>query len=197
MKTSQELRKLILDNVKLVEDAQEILTEMDGEVWNAIISLMKELKKEGGYFEDYDADEDADEQLSLGWGKAYKDRRAYFYLGYEDHTWRAWLGVLGGCYPANRAGLFFYCHQQEHKKNWKNFLSKFYNDHLSLKENGFVLSEDGTELVRYVSLDLNCIAENDPANCLDPLRKAFESISLERNTFDRLVKQADKEFATE
>lgn len=202
MKTSQELRTLVLDNIKLVEDAYEVFKEVNGEIWRAITELMSKMVDEDAYFEEFKPDNSV-ETFRFGRGKAYKDKRAYFYFDYDAPSiGKEWLGILGGCYPPKKAGLFFYYDwegQGISKCDWKNFLREFYNANPSLVENDISLCESGTELVRYVSLDLNCVAENpdDPANCLDSFREAFEALSAEGATFDKLVKRADKEFATE
>lgn len=70
----------------------------------------------------------------------------------------------------------------------------FYASHESLHENGFIINDDGTAIMRPFALDLECLKDNflAPDKCFEPIAEAIDAIHSEIKVFDEFAKEANK-----
>lgn len=199
MSYSPEICAHVIENVALVEEAQEVLAYAEEQLVEKIWTFIGKITEEQEYF-DVICDKNGDRIVSgHDWEK--KDDGmpiAGFWLDCQgDGCEKSWFSVLAGIVPGTTAGLFFWYDWSVHgikRKDWKVFLKDFFIKNPGLGDNGFVLNEDGTAIMRPLKIDLACLAEHfqNPECCLDSMNETLEAIYAEREVFEKLLKDAAK-----
>lgn len=198
MSLNSEMCAFIVGNVELIEQAYSALDEADELLISNMGKFAKKILEESDFF---DIIKMNDGEISFSRSKWGKNEKGESLLGFsldcqgdEGHTW---LSVLGGKAPGALAGLYCWYDWSAKgikRRDWKNYLSDFFINHESLHENGFILNDEGTALMKPFYLDLNCLKKNflSPDKCFDPLAEAIDAIHSQIKIFDELTKEAKK-----
>lgn len=114
-----------------------------------------------------------------------------------ENTDKLWLLVFMGKAPGTMGDLFCWYDWGSKgikRREWKSFLSNFFLTQGSLHENGFILNDDGTAIIKPFHLDLDCLKDKflSPDICFEPLADAIESINSQIKIFNLLANQARK-----
>lgn len=199
MAYSPDICRLVIENAALVEEAQAVLTNVDGRLYENIWDFIKKLAAEQKYF-DLTGSKDGNYFFSRqAWGKTEREEPiAAFWLDYQgDNSDRSWLSILAGIVPGTSAGLYFWYEWVQkgiRRREWKSFLKDFFISNPGLRDNGFVLNDEGTAITRPLRIDLQCLADNfqNPEVCFDAIGNALDAIYAERKSFETLVDMAGR-----
>ncbi len=103
----------------------------------------------------------------------------------------------GGLVPGTKGGLFLWYDWSAKgisKREWKSFLQNFFIANPALQDNGFILNNAGTAIIKTVKINLSCLADNlkNPQDCFDDIDAALEAIYAQRQVFEKLLNEAEK-----
>lgn len=199
MAYSPDICRLVIENAALVEEAQAVLTHVDGRLYENIWDFIKKLVAEQKYFDLTGGKEGNYFFSRKAWGKTEREEPiAAFWLNYQgEDTYRSWLSILAGIVPGTSAGLYFWYEWVQkgiRRREWKSFLKDFFISNPGLRDNGFVLNDEGTAITRPLRIDLQCLADNfqNPEVCFDAIGNALDAIYAERKSFETLVDMAGR-----
>lgn len=199
MAYSPDICRLVIENAALVEEAQAVLTHVDGRLYENIWDFIKKLVAEQKYFDLTGGKEGNYFFSRKAWGKTERgEPLAAFWLNYQgEDTYRSWLSILAGIVPGTSAGLYFWYEWVQkgiRRREWKSFLKDFFISNPGLRDNGFVLNDEGTAITRPLRIDLQCLADNfqNPEVCFDAIGNALDAIYAERKSFETLVDMAGR-----
>ncbi|MCG6221536.1 MULTISPECIES: hypothetical protein [Vibrio] len=205
MKYTEELSKLIIDNIEQHERSHLVIEEVDRVVIKAIEKETeaffegfdsKLIEKESYSFYDYDA-----MSLSFFEWRVEGNENNLFGINlvpYSDNgeETQSWLAYLCGI-PYKSTGLslqFFTEHQKVGitANNLKKFLVTFLEESLKLRENGFKVDSTGYYIEKTFNFDKDIILQYYPhqlPKAMNPLTDTLQTFQECKPEFDRLVEE--------
>ena len=210
MKYSEDISKLVIQNIEQHERAAMVIEEVDE-------SLLKAVEKESkSVIGDFKSALDGNEELEFADNNSlcfsFKDWLVSGLEGMlfgvslnatdnEHHNDSAsWVGHLCGI-PYASSGLilsFWVEHKSLNLKlpRLKSILVKQFENSTELKAHGFKLSKKGDELELYLNFEQNKILTHYPyelSEAMSPLVKALEAVEKCKSELDEIVKAVKTE----
>jgi len=201
MAFSNEICKLVIENVDLLEEAPTVIEEIENKVFNEINNRFKAYfddregwKNDGAY--NYLGDGDGETTFApIGWPEDEETDYTAFYQfrcnSGEDYLY--WLTALTGKTSLVKYGIYFSVDINSmgmNKKQWKNFLMNQYQSKQILQESGVTYEE--VSLCIPITIDPKLMAEEYPDfdTCLKPVDYALEILMKVNPHIDEIVKTA-------
>lgn len=199
MQPNQEMTKFIIENVELIEQASAILEDVDSQLITSMGNYAKNILEKTDIFDLIKTDEGDLWFTSSRWEKNEKDEPLLkFWLDcHGTNTDKTWISVLGGKAPGAVAGIYCWYDwgtKGIKRKAWKDFLRNFFLKHESFYEQGFILNDEGTAILKPFNLSLDCLKEHflSPDKCFEPLADVIDTIISQIKVFDELLKNSSK-----
>jgi len=201
MAFSNEICKIVIENIELLEEAPNVIDEIDNKVFKEINNRFKAYfdgkegwKDEGVYT--YLDDGDGETTFApIGWPEDEDtDYTAYYqFCCNSDENFQYRLTALAGKIAFAKFGIFFSAENVGmNKKQWKSFLMSQYQSKPILQESG--VTYEGGSLCIPIVIDPKLMAEEYPDfdACLKPVDDAIEILMKVNPYIDEIVKEAMK-----
>lgn len=199
MQLNLDMTKFIIENVELIEQASSILEEVDSQLLTSMGKYVKNILVRTNSFDLIKTDEGDLCFSSSRWEKNEKGKPLLKFLldCHGPNTDKTWISVLGGKAPGAVSGIYCWYDWESkgiRRKNWKDFLRKFFLNHELLYKQGFILNDEGTAILKPFNLSLECLKEHflSPDKCFEPLADTIDTINSQIKVFDELSKLASK-----
>lgn len=200
MAFSDEVCKLVIENIDLLEEAPSVVEEVETKVFREINNRMKSFlagrdgwKDDGAYtyYEDHD---DAQTTFApIGWPEDEDTNYTAYYSFTHGNgeNYIYWLTALVGKTNADKFGIYFNLNTNSvgmNKRQWKNYLTTKYQSEPILQES--VLLEECTLCIPIV-IDFKLLVEEYPLfdKCLKPVDDALEILIKINPYIDAIVKK--------
>ena len=194
--------KLVIENVELLEEAPNVIEEVENKVFKEINNRIKtffanrEGWKEDGVYTFLEDIEDAQTTFApIDWPEDEdKNYTAYYsFRSGSGEDYQYWLTALVGKTSADRFGIYFEvdCNSVGmNKRQWKNFLASQYQKQPFLQESNVLLEE--SSLCIPIIIDSKLMAEEYPffETCLKPVDDALEILLKVNQIIDAVVREA-------
>lgn len=201
MAFSADICKLVIGNIELLEDAPNVISEIENKVFKEINARIKSYidGNEGwkdGVYTYFDEDDGETTFAPTGWPEDEEGNYTAWY-GFNRKTGEGYkynLSALVGKTPLDNYGIFFGVDNNSmgmKKNQWKNFLSNQYINKPILQENGVIY--DGLLLYIPITLDPKLIAEEYPLfdACLKPVDDALDILVKVNPDIHGIVKELE------
>lgn len=203
MAFSDEICKLVIENIELLEEAPNVIDEIENKVFKEINNRFKAyLDGREGWKDDgvYTYLDDGDGETTfapIGWPEDEETDYTAFY-GFNCNSgdnFQYWLTALGGKKSSAKFGIFFNVENNSigmKKNQWKSFLMGQYQSKTVLQESG--VTYEGSSLCIPIVIDPKLMAEEYPDfdACLNPVDDALEILMKVNPYIDEIVKEALK-----
>ena len=197
MAINDDVCKVIIENVELLEAAPLIVDEIEKKIFKAIDQKFEEMygSREGwkGIFTYHEDADDAETTFAPhDWPENEEgEYKAYFSFSHNDEEMEYYLTALMGKHPQAAFGIYFcvdYGYFGLKKAQWKTLLAKEYYDTKEIQD-AVVLDED--TLFIPVTLDDRQVSEEYPDfdQSLKPLQTALHHLSRITPYVDTIVKK--------
>lgn len=194
MNYTKELAVLIINNVRLVEESNEVLGEIDDELFTELGNYIKSCLQKSNIYDNFNADSDI-KFFRSKWPKGKNDESiASIWLDCDgEYTEYSWLSILTGQLADTYAGLFLWIeHEGIRKTEWKQFMKTQYRNNPSLEESGFILNKENTAIVYPFRIEASCLIDNYPdiKKCFSKIGYAIDMLDKNTGILDTIIKNA-------
>jgi hypothetical protein len=199
MKYDDNLIKIVLDNMELVEESNNILISIEESILSSLFNYIKNLNEKNKIFEigTYDTEKQEMYFLKKKWYNSDNDIELAYFSFECDETKNSWPIVLTGQSPDSVAGFYYYISYNEfglNRREWRNFLQKEYNLYHDFLKNGFSINKSGDSIIKTFILEKECLSLSYPNfnDCFTPIYKAYHDIINNIVLFDNILKDIKK-----
>lgn len=194
MAFSKNICRLVIENVELLQEAPNVIEEIETEIFKAINTRFEDFFKDR---EDWKTCEDDDDEIVFAqsdWPEEDSDYSVFYNFG-RDSDEESYLAALVGKNPENHYGIYFSTEHRRFGMNvvpWRTFLATQYRNRPILQASGVTL--EGEYLCIPITIDPKLMAEEYPDfdACLKPVDDALEILMKVNPQIDEIVKELKK-----
>lgn len=191
----EDLCKLTLDNIELVEDSLTVINAIEEKLFSHIVTYLKKFAAKSKLIEDLEDLENSKNGIwKKNWQLSENSRLAYFYCEQTKNGDSDWtISSLLGCRGAKIA-IKFYIDPKPlglDKRQVIKILNTFYNQNEILQEKGFYINQ---EEKNSIDIDFNITKEEalnsyfHNKHSFKELDNALEQIMYSLDLFDSFIK---------
>lgn len=200
MPYNNDICKLVIENIALLEEAPLVIAEIQEEIFKAINKKFKGVFEKyttwEGFYSYFEEGDRAETRMKPNiWPSDEVEYQAYYEFIDESDECEYYLTALFGGKPLCKYAISFYFNAINlcgmNKRTWKDFLKKQYNARPDLKANGVQL-EGGECLSISIRLDPKAVAAEYPDfdECLKPIDDAINALMKVHPLIDEIVQEA-------
>ena len=204
MQFNDEVSKIVIRNIDLLEDAPNIIREVEKKIFKAInekfetfFSNLDGWNQDGVYTYYSDATDAQTTFSAVSWPLDDEDYAVYYeFCESDDDEFDPYhLSILTGTRTISHYGIFFSIDLDYFgvkKSKWKAFLREQYQARPQLAELG--VSFEGQKLCIPIVLDATLMAEEYPDfdTCLEPIENALAILMKAHPYIDEIVQETRK-----